>query len=284
MEKHVLYPGIELLFFDVKGETLPYHHEALDTIMEINYCKSGRIGWSIGNGNNVYLGPGDFSLHTMKTCAACNITLPNGSYEGLTILVDLKRLDQNPPELLSGTGITGEFLYGKFCDRGYSLSLSGNEETECIFRPFFEEMSELKTVYWKIKAVELLLFLSKLEVKEKEQISVYQSEQIDIIRKIHEQMVHNMNQRFTIEYLSKEYLMNPTTLKQVFKAVYGTSIAAHVKGHRMEEAARLLVATDDSIAEIADQVGYTSQSKFTTAFKEYFGELPTEYRRRNNGH
>ena len=93
-----------------------------------------------------------------------------------------------------------------------------------------------------------------------------------------------MNQRFTIEYLSKEYLMNPTTLKQVFKAVYGTSIAAHVKGHRMEEAARLLVATDDSIAEIADQVGYTSQSKFTTAFKEYFGELPTEYRKRNCGH
>ena len=52
----------------------------------------------------------------------------------------------------------------------------------------------------------------------------------------------------------------------------------------MEEAARLLVATDDSIAEIADQVGYTSQSKFTTAFKEYFGELPTEYRKRNCGH
>ena len=164
------------------------------------------------------------------------------------------------------------------------MSLSGNEETECIFRPFFEEMSELKTIYWKIKTVELLLFLRKLEIKEKEQISEYQSEQIDIIRKIHEQMVHNMSQRFTIEYLSKEYLMNPTTLKQVFKAVYGTSIAAHVKGHRMEEAARLLVATDDSIAEIADQVGYTSQSKFTTAFKEYFGELPTEYRRRNNGH
>ena len=44
------------------------------------------------------------------------------------------------------------------------------------------------------------------------------------------------------------------------------------------------MTTDDSIAEIADQVGYTSQSKFTTAFKEYFGELPKEYRRRNNGH
>lgn len=284
MEKYVLYPGIELLFFDLIGETLSYHHEALEYILEINYCKSGRIGWNTDNGNNVYLGPGDFSLHTMKTCAASNITLPNGSYEGLTIFIDLNQIDKNPPHLLSSTGITGDFLYRKFCDRGYSLSLSGNEKTEAIFQPFFEEVSVLKTVYWKIKTVELLLFLSKLEIKEKEQISEYESEQIEIIRQIHEQMVHNMNQRFTIEFLSKEYLMNSTTLKQVFKAVYGTSIAAHIKEHRMEEAAKLLVTTDDSIAEIADKIGYTSQSKFTTAFKEHFKQLPKEYRKRNYGH
>ena len=75
------------------------------------------------------------------------------------------------------------------------------------------------------------------------------------------------------------YLINPTTLKTVFKQVYGNSLAAHMKEHRMEKAASLLRETELSVAEIAGQVGYESQSKFTAAFKEQFGKLPKEYRR-----
>ena len=47
----------------------------------------------------------------------------------------------------------------------------------------------------------------------------------------------------------------------------------------LEKAAALLRETDMSVAEIAGQVGYESQSKFTAAFKEQFGLLPTAYRR-----
>ena len=86
----------------------------------------------------------------------------------------------------------------------------------------------------------------------------------------------------TIEELSHKYLMNTTTLKRVFKQVYGETIAAHIKKHRMEEAARLLTATQDDVAAIARAVGYESQSRFTAAFKETYGELPSEYRRRKD--
>ena len=65
----------------------------------------------------------------------------------------------------------------------------------------------------------------------------------------------------------------------MFKSVYGTSIAAHLKEHRLEKAAQLLRETDLTMAEIARQVGYESQSKFTAAFKEQYGLLPTAYRR-----
>ena len=64
----------------------------------------------------------------------------------------------------------------------------------------------------------------------------------------------------------------------MFKSVYGTSIAAHMKKHRMEQAAKLLRETSLSIAEIAGSVGYDSQSRFTAAFKEYSGKLPKDYR------
>ena len=65
-----------------------------------------------------------------------------------------------------------------------------------------------------------------------------------------------------------------------FKSIYGTSIAAHIKEHRMEQAAKTLKETDKSIAEIARAVGYDSQSRFTAAFKTYFKVLPKEYRKK----
>ena len=106
-----------------------------------------------------------------------------------------------------------------------------------------------------------------------------EAEQVKIIREIHDHLTEHMEQRVTIEELARQYLINPTTLKTVFKEVYGSSLAAHMKEHRMEKAAALLRETDMSVAEIAGQVGYESQSKFTAAFKEQFGLLPTAYRR-----
>ena len=65
--------------------------------------------------------------------------------------------------------------------------------------------------------------------------------QEEIIRNVHDYMVEHLSERLTIEELSREFLMNTTTLKAVFKRVYGTSLAAHMKAHRMEQAAALLL-------------------------------------------
>ena len=48
----------------------------------------------------------------------------------------------------------------------------------------------------------------------------------------------------------------------------------------MEQAAKLLKESNMSIAEIAQTVGYDSQSKFTVAFKSFFQVLPREYRKK----
>ena len=114
-------------------------------------------------------------------------------------------------------------------------------------------------------------------------LTEYQSEQVETVRAIHEYLMQNIGQRITIDALSKQYLINPTTLKEVFKSVYGTSIAAHIKEHRMELAARLLLETTLSIAEIGQRIGYESQSRFTSAFKAYFKVLPKEYRKNHRG-
>lgn len=280
METIILFPGITLSFITLNTPHLSIHHEALDHVIEINYCQSGRLGWSMGNGNNIHLGSGDFSIHTMKSCANSEIDLPNGSYSGLKLCIDLLQVEAHPPVLLEQTEINFETIYQNFCQDGQFSSFAGNEETEMIFSFFYNQPNSLQPTYYKIKLLELLLYLYKIDTTSLNQLSAYQSAQIEIVHKIHEQMILHMDERFTIESLSKQYLMNPTTLKTVFKAVYGNSIAAHVKEHRMEQAARLLLTTELSLAEIASRVGYGNQSKFTAAFKDYYHLLPKEYRKK----
>lgn len=62
----------------------------------------------------------------------------------------------------------------------------------------------------------------------------YKADQIAVVRQIHEELLSDLGQRRTIEELSKRYLMNPSTLKDVFKFVYGQPIAAHMKEHRLD--------------------------------------------------
>ena len=105
------------------------------------------------------------------------------------------------------------------------------------------------------------------------------AEQLETIRAVHDYLTQDLASRTTIEELSRRFLMNPSTMKALFKSVYGSSLASHIREHRMERAAKLLVEGDESVAQIARAVGYESQSRFSTEFHKAYGALPTEYRR-----
>ncbi len=275
-----LYPGINLCYLTFSTNSFSVHHKAMPHIIQINYCKAGQIVWEMKCGNRIYLNPGSFSLHTMKTCMDSVLTFPNDIYQGLSIYIDLQEVSSNPPELLNGSTIFETILPKIFRKNDAPVFLAGNEQTESIFSAFFNQPEELKLPYQKIKTLELLLYLSKTDLTSTQRLSGYKTEQICVVREIHDQLTRHMEQRITIEELSKKYLINPTTLKTAFKSIYGTSIAAHIKEHRMEQAAKMLKETGKSIAEIARAVGYDSQSKFTAAFKTYFKVLPKEYRKK----
>ena len=276
-----LYPGIDLYYLTFSTNSFSVHHKAMPHIIQINYCKTGQIVWEMKSQNRIYLNPGDFSLHTMKACTDSVLTFPKDIYEGLSIYIDLQEVSGNPPELLNGSTIFETILPKIFRENDAPVFLAGNEQTERIFSAFFNQPEELKLPYQKIKTMELLLYLGKTELISSQRLFEYKTEQIRVVREIHDQLTRHMEQRITIEELSKKYLINPTTLKTAFKSIYGTSIAAHIKKHRMEKAAGMLRESGMSIAEIAKAVGYDSQSKFTSAFKAFFQCLPTEYRKRH---
>lgn len=142
-----------------------------------------------------------------------------------------------------------------------------------------EQTKALHSIIEKLMSVSCPDFDSKHEhINEKTE---YLDDQVETVKKVHAYLLENLDQRITIEELAKEFGMNTTTLKTVFKDVYGTAIASHIKEHRMEKAAELLTKTDLSISQVAQQVGYESQSKFSAVFKEAFKQTPVEYKNAN---
>lgn len=277
MEKIPLFQGIELYLFSGKNEAIPPLCPERERMLAVQYCHSGNADWQTEDGKRIALNAGDFFLHA-PDCAA-SLCAASINYSGLALYIDLRELSADPPEIRAGIGLDVDTLLEKYCETGRISFFSGNSQTDTIFSAFFGQPERQRLAYQKIKALELILYLSKVESAPAGQPTEYPSDQVEMIRLIHDRLTQNISQRTTIESLSRQYLINPTTLKAVFKSVYGASIAAHIKEHRMEQAAKLLLETELSIAEIGQQIGYESQSKFTSAFKAYYHALPTEYRK-----
>lgn len=47
---------------------------------------------------------------------------------------------------------------------------------------------------------------------------------------------------------------------------------------RIEKAITLISSTDMSFSEIAEKTGFTTPSYFSTAFKQYTGKTPSQYK------
>jgi AraC-like DNA-binding protein len=78
----------------------------------------------------------------------------------------------------------------------------------------------------------------------------------------------------SLEALARQVGTNRLKLNQGFHQVYGTTPFGYLRNCRVREARRLLMTSDLSVGQIAKAVGYTSPSRFTTAFRQQYGTNP----------
>ncbi len=80
-----------------------------------------------------------------------------------------------------------------------------------------------------------------------------------------------------VEKLASELEISASSLKKVFKAVFGTSIFNYFRAMQMDHAATLLQKQTHSIKDIAQSLGYENPSKFSKAFQKHQGVLPSKF-------
>ncbi|RZK77340.1 MAG: hybrid sensor histidine kinase/response regulator, partial [Pedobacter sp.] len=96
-------------------------------------------------------------------------------------------------------------------------------------------------------------------------------EAIDIVEK------HLSDSDFSVEKFSREIGMSRSNLYLKFKAITGESATDFIKTIRFKKAVELMQSKRYTMAQVTYMCGFNSPSYFSTAFKQYYGCMPTEY-------
>jgi AraC family transcriptional activator of mtrCDE len=91
-------------------------------------------------------------------------------------------------------------------------------------------------------------------------------------------MLERPAEKWTIEMLAQQSAMSRATYVRAFSALTTDSPMTLLARIRMQLAGVLLTRTSTSVAEIAENVGYQSESAFSKKFKDAFGVGPGRFR------
>lgn len=90
---------------------------------------------------------------------------------------------------------------------------------------------------------------------------------------------YHYNQTLSLNECARKFSIAPDYLGKLFKKNIGISFNEYLNQTRINQACKLLMATDMSVNEIAVESGYTSTEHFIYTFKKHLGTTPSKYRK-----
>lgn len=280
MTCYAVFPGAYLFYNDFHLQNCDSKFKTNLNVFCIDHCREGRIEQDMGNGAYAYLEAGDLKIDNRKHHDT-HFEFPLCHYHGITVALDVKRAAQTLSSELAGFSIDLYALQRKYCAEKDLYMIRSQGTIEHIFSELYTVPDRIRKTYFKIKVLELLVYLDALELSEDQgERPYFYKSQVEKIKAIQAHMTTNVQRHYTLEELSAQFDIPLTAMKACFKGVYGASIFAYMRTYRMNRAAALLrTSREENVAEIAGHVGYDSPSKFSAAFKEVMGKSPLEYRK-----
>lgn len=90
----------------------------------------------------------------------------------------------------------------------------------------------------------------------------------------------NFSKEFQVEDLAAHAHMSPSTFRQHFRKITGTSPSQYQKQLRLQEARQLMLTGGIGAGSAAVKVGYESASQFSREYSRLFGAPPQQDVRR----
>lgn len=276
-EYHV-FPGIWLCYKDAHTQKYSYPTSYPEGLLEITHCREGRFEYDAGN-HFFYLSKGDMSI-SKSIGEKASVYCPTEYYHGISVVIDPASAPNCLSCFLDDVKVSPTALMEKFCHGNSYFIMRSTTRLEHIFSELYSVPEDIQMGYFKVKILELLLFLSSLDpgLSQTEQRSCSKA-QAELAKQVCQFINTHSDSRLTINQLAAKFYVSPAQLKKCFYNVYGESVQAYIRAYKMRSAAHYLKTTDQPISEISCLFGYDNSSKFSKAFRDVMGMSPTEYRR-----
>lgn len=115
-------------------------------------------------------------------------------------------------------------------------------------------------------------------------ISLYEekiNENMDdhLINKIAMYLRDHLDEDISLNSLSDKFSLNAQYISQLFKSQIGVNFLAYLTNIRIQKAKSLLLATNNTIVDVSQAVGYNDYRVFTKVFKKHVGISPSQFRK-----
>jgi AraC family transcriptional regulator len=107
----------------------------------------------------------------------------------------------------------------------------------------------------------------------------YRQQYVARINRVMDYIELHLSEPMTLDELAEVAIFSKFHFHRLFTAMVGESLYEYIRRIKLEKAGTLLIEQPDkTVAEIAYTYGFSSQSVFTRAFKDFFGMSPTRFR------
>jgi two-component system response regulator YesN len=110
-------------------------------------------------------------------------------------------------------------------------------------------------------------------------IATMQARPIKPIRQAKEYVIEHSSEKIVLEEIAALVELNPAYFSSLFKKETGMNFSDYLISTRMDSAKKLLTGTNETIAAIADRIGYKDVRYFSKLFTKTIGVKPAVYRR-----
>lgn len=242
----------------------------------LDYCQEGRCEVAMPGESAIVVKPGDCCLSVSKRMPD-EYRYPLARYRGIKLCFSDEAIAEPAFSLLRENGLTLD-TWAEQLDP--AVLFEGNASLDALMESFGELMDPFDATRCKLRFMEVLLTIDALGLPTGIRRSYYTKSQMSIARTAHDQLCADLGCDYDLRDMARSFGISVTCLNNYFQGVYGTPIPTYVRERRMDEAAKLLASSRESVAVLAARLGYANPSKFGAAFKRRFGVTPTEHRRR----
>ena len=201
----------------------------------------------------------------------------------VTLLVSPEYLSGKLPALNESLPSPLTFYLDSRVDELFSAMLPMTPEIAAAAQALYQPSvnPNFANIYRESRAQELLIYCLELLMKPQSAEAInLKSRDVDHIEEVRAIIKQDFVSPPPIRELARIVGINESKLMAGFKQLYNQTVHEYIQSLRMEKARDLLATTDQSITQIAFEVGYEFSSNFTTAFKRHFGVTPSNVRKK----